>query len=179
MEVEKQEIISQFRAGDPKALEILFRSYYKPLCLFADRLLKDRLAAEDIVVEVFIKLWERHKLFKSQQNIKAFLYISTRNASLNLLKQAQRDSLTKRQAAYINGDEDGYILNEIVKVEVMKEMLVAVDGLPGQCQKICKLSFLKGLKNQEIASSLNISVHTVKNQKVRALQLLKDRLSRN
>lgn len=165
-----------FRKGEPQALHSLLKLFYSPLCLFAERLVKDRLAAEDIVGESFIKLWNKRNDFETLQNTKAFLYITTRNACLNLLKQTHRDNLSKKQLAYLTGEREEYILNEMVRAEVLQEIMQAIENLPEQCGKVLKLGYLEGLKNQEIADLLKISVHTVKNQKARAIQLLKIKL---
>lgn len=165
-----------FKKGDARALQVIFKQFYGPLCLFAERMLRDRPAAEDIVGDTFLKLWNRHTDFENLQNIKAFLYITTRNASLNMLKQMQRESLSKKQLAYLSGDKDGFILNDIIRSEVLSEIYREIEKLPEQCRKIFKMSYFEGKKNQEIAAMLEISVHTVKNQKARAIQLLRVKL---
>ena len=166
----------EFKKGDPRALQVIFKQFYPPLCLFAERMLHDRPAAEDLVGDTMVKLWNRHTDFENMQNIKAFLYITTRNACLNLLKQMQRESLSKKQLAYLSGDKEGFILNEIVRAEVIQEIHREIENLPAQCRRIFKMSYYDGKKNQEIAEELKISVHTVKNQKARAIQLLKVKL---
>lgn len=172
----ENDIIVSFKNGGPDALQTLLKHFYNPLCLFADRLLADRAAAEDIVGESFIKLWHKRTDFETLQNIKAFMYITVRNACLNYLKRAKRDSLSKKQLAYLTGEKEEFILNEMIRAEVLKEIMHEINNLPEQCGKVLKLGYLEGLKNQEIAALLNISVHTVKNQKARAIQLLKLRL---
>jgi RNA polymerase sigma-70 factor (family 1) len=170
------DIMDAFRKGEPEALHSLLKLFYSPLCLFAERLVTDRLAAEDIVGESFIKLWNKRSDFETLQNTKAFLYITTRNACLNLLKQSKRDNLSKKQLAYLTSEREEYVLNEIVRAEVLQEIMQAIENLPEQCGKVLKLGYLEGMKNQEIANLLKISVHTVKNQKARAIQLLKIKL---
>jgi RNA polymerase sigma-70 factor (family 1) len=170
------DIMDTFRKGEPQALHSLLKLFYSPLCLFAERLVTDRSAAEDIVGESFIKLWNKRNDFETLQNTKAFLYITTRNACLNLLKQSKRDNLSKKQLAYLTSEREEYVLNEIVRAEVLQEIMQAIENLPEQCGKVLKLGYLEGLKNQEIADLLQISVHTVKNQKARAIQLLKIKL---
>jgi RNA polymerase sigma-70 factor (ECF subfamily) len=172
----ENDVLDSFRKGGPDALQKVLKHYYSPLCLFAERLLIDRAAAEDIVGEAFIKLWHKRSDFQSLQNLKAFMYITVRNACLNYLKQAKRDSLSKKQLAYITGEKEEFVLNEMIRAEVLKEIMEEINKLPEQCRKILKMGYLEGLKNQEIADLLNISVHTVKNQKARAIQLLKVRL---
>lgn len=170
------EIIALLQSGNDKSLQCLFRLYYRPLRFFATRLLKDEFIAEDIVEESFIKLWQRKTDFANLQNIKAFLYISTKNACLNVLKQQQRDIVSKNQLAYLLSEKEEFILNEMVRSEVLEEVTKKIETLPGQCRKIFIMSFINGYKNHEIAAALRISVHTVKNQKIRAVQLLKVRL---
>jgi len=172
----ENDIIDSFKKGGPEALQSLLKQFYSPLCLFAERLLADRAAAEDIVGESFIKLWNKRTNFESTQNIKAFMYITVRNACLNHLKQSKRESLSKKQLAYLTGEKEEFVLNEMIRAEVLKEIMQEINKLPEQCRKVLKLGYLEGLKNQEIADLMNISVHTVKNQKARAIQLLKIRL---
>jgi RNA polymerase sigma-70 factor (family 1) len=170
------DIIVSLKKGGPDALQSLIKQFYSPLCLFAERLLADSAAAEDIVGESFIKLWNKRTNFESLQNIKAFMYITVRNACLNHLKQAKRESLSKKQHAYLTGDKEEFVLNEMIRAEVLKEIMHEINNLPEQCGKVLKMGYLEGLRNQEIADLLNISVHTVKNQKARGIQLLKIRL---
>lgn len=170
------DIIVSLRKGDPDALQTLLKHYYSALCLFAERLLGDSAAAEDIVGESFVKLWNKRTNFENHQNLKAFMYITVRNACLNYLKQAKRDSLSKKQLAYLTGEKEEFVLNEMIRAEVLKEIMDEISNLPEQCRKVLKLGYLEGMKNQEIADLLNISIHTVKNQKARAIQLLKIRL---
>lgn len=170
------DIIAEFKRGDQPALDYLFRLYYNALCFFAERLIQDRPAAEDIVTDTFMKLWERHTDFETQLNIKAFLYITTRNACLNFLKQVQRHANSKNELAYLSAQDEDHTLNEIIRTEVLQELYEEIENLPTQCRKIFKMSYQHGLKNHEIAEKLQISPNTVKNQKVRAIQLLRVRL---
>jgi RNA polymerase sigma-70 factor (ECF subfamily) len=172
----ENELLVSFRKGGPDALQTLLKQFYSPLCLFADRLLADKAASEDIVGEAFIKLWNKRDNFESLQNLKAFMYITVRNACLNHLKQVKRDSLNQKQLAYLTGEKEEFVLNEMIRSEILQELMQEINNLPEQCGKVLKLGYLEGLKNQEIADLMNISVHTVKNQKARAIQLLKTRL---
>jgi len=170
------DIIDSLRKGDPDALQTLLKHYYSALCLFAVRLLGNCAAAEDIVGESFVKLWNKRSNFENHQNLKAFMYITVRNACLNYLKQQKRESLNQKQLAWFTGEKEEFVLNEMIRAEVLKEIMEEINNLPEQCRKVLKLAYLEGMKNQEIADLLNISIHTVKNQKARAIQLLKIRL---
>lgn len=169
--------IKAFQQGDPRAFKFIFACYYPSLCFFANRLMAGKAIYEDITQEAFIRLWQKHDAFNCENAIKAFLYIITRNACLNFIKHWQRQQKNMQQWA-VSGwqEEDDCVLRKITSMDVSNEVQAALQALPPECRKIIGLSYLEGLKNQEIANRLQLSVHTVKNQKSRGLFLLKKRL---
>lgn len=152
-------------------LKSLFDLLYLRLCRFADQIISDSATAEDIVQEAFIKFWQRNTEIPDLPAIKTFLYVMVRNACLNHLKHQK---VAKKFAeTQVTEAEDAAVL----KAEVWGEVHRAIASLPEGCRNVFKLSYLEGLKNQEVADELKISVNTVKTQKARALALLKLRLT--
>lgn len=170
------EIVSEFNKGNERSFSSIFNTYYSSLCFFAEKMILDKQEAEDIVEESFVKLWRLHANFETMQNVKAFLYITTRNACINYIKQAERTSKNQSELLYVLPQKEDHVLAQITKAEVLREVHAAIESLPPQCRKIVRMSFVEGLKNQEIADKLNLSVNTVKNQKMRAISLLKIKL---
>jgi RNA polymerase sigma-70 factor (family 1) len=170
------DLMYEFNKGNPKSLSAIFDRFFGPLCFFAERMVMHKEQAEDIVIESFVKLWDLHAKFATIQNIKAFLYITTRNACLNYLKQSDRNASRQSDMAYLHSQTEDHVLTEITRMEVLREVHTAIESLPPQCRKIMRMSFVEGMKNQEIAAQLKLSVNTVKNQKVRAIYLLKMKL---
>lgn len=168
--------IEAFREGDQQAFNFIFAAYYPSLCFFASRLLQLRPVAEDIIQEAFVKLWKLHTAFNGQQSIKAFLFIITRNACLNFIKQLERDKEKEAHWSMTLDVVEEDKLNQLTRSEALVEIYQAVNGLPPECKKVITLHFVDGLRNLEIAKQLELSVHTVKNQKARGLYLLKKRL---
>jgi RNA polymerase sigma-70 factor (ECF subfamily) len=111
-----------------------------------------------------------------ESSAKAFLYISTRNACINFLQQAQYQARVRNSLRYLLDDSCDYVLNEITRAEVLRTIYMLVEKLPPQCRKIILLSFSTGLSNRQIADMLHLSVHTVRNQKVRGIELVRKRL---
>jgi RNA polymerase sigma-70 factor (family 1) len=175
-QVAGDDIIIEFRKGNSKALDAIFKLYYAALCYFAGRILSNKEEAEDIVAESFFKLWKAHENFDSMYGIRAFLYVTTRNACLNYLKQADRVNRQQMDVSHLLDPDEEKAFAEVTRAEVLREVYAAIETLPTQCKKIVRMSFIEGLKNHEIAEQLNISVHTVKNQKVRGIYLLKMKL---
>lgn len=165
-----------FQSGHQAAFAYVFRMHHAGLCFFANRLVQHSATAEDIVQETFVKLWEKHSMFENLQRIKAFLYITTRNACFNFQKRVQSTTRKHNAWAYTWTEEHHeHILNLVTTSELVNELALAISSLPKECRKIVHHSYVDGLSNQEIAAKLKISVHTVKNQKARATFLMKKR----
>ena len=168
------EIVAKLKKGDTRALHDLHDLYYPALRSFAISLLGDTPAAEDVVTEVYVILWRKHQDFATLQNIKAFLYISTRNACINHIKRLQRDSVMKSGFSnYLSTDHEEFALNEMIRAEVLQQIYEAIEALPSQCKKVFKMCYVEGLSNSEVAERFSISINTVKNHKVKALGLLR------
>jgi len=159
------------------AFKLLFRQYYSALCYFSDRIIANSSDAEDVVEEVFTKLWNSKQTFSDMNHLHSFLYKATRNASLDHLKKTRHAK--ERQMIFaeeLDISETSY-LNEMIRTEVLREIYCKIKGLPEQCARIVSMSYIEGKKNSEIADELGISLQTVKNQKSRGISLLKVRLS--
>jgi RNA polymerase sigma-70 factor (ECF subfamily) len=173
----ESELITLLRNGDERAFGQVFDHYYTALCFFSARLITDKTAAEDIVQEILYKLWHKHADFESMQAIKAFLYISTRNASLNYLDKEKRKDRHHQKLMELPEEVTDPVLNDIIYTEALREIAMELDCLPDQCGKVIKMIYQDGLKPQEIADLLGITVSTVYNQKMRGIGILKGRLS--
>lgn len=154
----------------------LFHEFYSRLVHFSCQIIDDKAAAEDLVQDVFIKYWSLHEQISTDKSaIKNFLYTSVRNASLNVLRH------NKVAGEYIQAQqeapEEEACIHSIIRAEVLSEIYRIIGSLPESCQLISKMGYLDGMKNQEIANELGISVNTVKTQKQRALKLLRLRLN--
>jgi RNA polymerase sigma-70 factor (family 1) len=173
-------VICAFRNGDEKAFADIYDNYYGPLYFFARRILDDNNDAQDIAAETFLKLWRLRENFETLQNIKAFLYITARNASFNILKQRKDYVRRHEEMSYflMQHLNDGPSQHDEIRAEVLQRVLNEIDNLPVQCGKIVKLFFVEGSKNSKIADELGLTLQTVKNQKTRGLKLLKEALAR-
>ncbi|MBB5440663.1 RNA polymerase sigma-70 factor (ECF subfamily) [Pedobacter sp. AK017] len=164
--------IEAFRNGDEKALAHFFDIHHKALCYFCNRLIDNNAEAQDIVAECFVKIWQRQHTFETARSIKAFLYITSRNACLDYLKQLKRR--TTRQEDYFRQLEvvDITVLNHVVESEFLSILHQEVALLPDQCRKVFSLIYFEGKKTDEIAELMDLSIKTVRNHKARAIELL-------
>lgn len=163
---------SEFQKGNSDAFKYIFEQYYRSLCYYAGTILVDSDEIEDTVSEVFVKLWNRAPHFNNLQSIKGFLFICTKNLCLDRLKQCKRAQVTLNEYSYftaLQDDEDRTVL----EAEVLSLIFEEIDLLPSKCKIIFKRIFFDGLKTDQIADQMGISVKTVRNQKARAISLLR------
>jgi RNA polymerase sigma-70 factor (family 1) len=166
----------RLRAGEEAAFRQVMDRYFPIITHFALRIVGNRAAAEDIAEETFIKLWQGRERVGNFQSVKAFLFITAKNACLNELRAGK--NLARREQVFAgSGEEEAAIDREIIRAEVWAEIWRAADALPEKMREVFKLGFVEGLPNREIAKLLGLSVNTVKGQKARAIELLKEKLN--
>ncbi|ASU36252.1 RNA polymerase sigma-70 factor [Mucilaginibacter xinganensis] len=177
MEYSDSTVINLIKEGDAKAFEKIFREYFKFLHAYAYTFTKDDGQAEEIVQNVFCRIWEKRELLKTDGSLKAYLYRSVHNESLNYLKhQKTRDAF--RVNYNTKEDESANAASEkIMMAELDTYIQKALDELPQQCRIIFQLSRFENLKYKQIAGQLHISVKTVENQMGKALRILREKLS--
>ena len=155
--------------NNPIDFESLFRFNYRPLCLYALHYLGDVEAAEDVVQECFMKLWEKLEQGTAVDNRGAYLYMTVRNRCLDDLKKKglPTESLKPNDTYGIIDDDDAQ-----ERAQTEARMWTALDSLPPKCREVFILSKRDGLKYEEIAEELGLSVNTVRNQISKAVKLI-------
>ncbi len=154
-----------------RAIEDLFNDYYPALCFFAQHYLDDAESAEDVVQEIFVFLLNDPQKLKEIDSIRSFLYKTVKNKCLNQLKHNQiverfRQSEVEKKA------EESFFTDHLIEEETHRLLHQAIEALPEKCREVINLS-LKGLKNNEVAGVLDISVNTVKTRKKTAYEQLR------
>ena len=166
--------IRHINRGRKGAFRDLFDHYFNPLAAFGYKFVPDTELVEDMVQEAFIACWEKREDFKHINALKSFLYTSVRNKCLNHLKHQAVQRKHENSLAY-ELESDHQFANHVIEEETFNLLHTEIRELPRSAREIMMLA-LNGLKNQEIADELNISLNTVKTQKKIAYSKLKDRL---
>ncbi len=172
----ERELIQGIQQKDRKIFYILYRQYYAALVVYAMKYLKDRESAEDTVQEIFILLWERGGEFHSLEKLIHFLYLSVRNRCINVLKHRSIQQKYDQYCQTISQEEKN-IEEEIIQQEILRVLWQLIEELPPRCQEVFLLH-MDGRKNEEIASALEIAIDTVKNQKKKAIEILRKRMGK-
>ncbi len=156
------DLVERMRDGDKEAFEAIFDRYYDLLHTFAKQILKDSFAAEDIIQNVFIKVWIRKERINSKLSLRSYLLVATRNELFdymrlryNLLRSDINDGLL--DVADTDPDAGEYLLHR----ERAGFIDAAMRSMPDKRREIFSMRYDRNMTNAEIARALNLSIRTV------------------
>lgn len=163
-------------AEDPyEQFRLTFEKFYDPLCRYASSYVKKESMCEDIVQEVFARIWERHRDMIPSDKIRFYLFTAVRNNCLTYLTREKKRGVVSFSDLDFEDDDiiadTGTLSGEIVNYQALLGKGIAL--LPAKCKTVFLLSRMGGLSSREVADHLGISVKTVNNQLWKALKLLK------
>ncbi len=170
--MDRIELISGLKNGNPKAYSFMVDAYYNRLCTYAFELVNDHDSAKDIVQNVFINIWRMRSKLKDDFTLKSYLYRSVYNQFLN--QNRDKKLVVQLDKKYIDA------LSQVVEEEsekslerLMKLVKQEIENLPPKCKNTFLLSKREGLSNIEIAEYLDISIKTVEAHMTKALAIIR------
>lgn len=161
----------------------MFLAYYAPLCRFVRYYVKSNDIAEELIQDLFTRVWEIRKHWNPSNSVKRYLYKAARNRALDYLKHRRiQEKYDQAEGPFSEGIDlmagPSVLLDEeIYEKDFLAAAQEAIGQLPERCGLIYRLHRQDGLTYREIAAVLDISVKTVETQMVRALKILRKRLA--
>lgn len=170
----KYDLLGDLNEGKEKALEEIYRLYFHALCAFGSRYVQEEAAVADIVEEVFIKVWNRRRDFQALYSLRSFMYLAVRNACLNYNRDTGHTmsfELVEGEIMNISEEDENFVIEE----EFYRLIRQEIGRLPKSMKRVFDLALLD-MSIPEIARSLGVSENTVRNQRARAREILRERL---
>ncbi len=168
------ELGERLKTGDESALEIIYERYWEKLFICSFNILKDRQACEDILQEIFIRIWNNRNKIEFSVSLKAYLFAATR---YEVYRHIRHGSVTEEIFTQLHDRlHTPSFHGHIEHKELIRQIDFIIDSLPPKCKEVYKLSREEQLSHKEIASRLNISTKTVENQLTKALRHLRTSL---
>lgn len=167
---EDTETISGIKAGIARGEEyylgLLHQLYFRKLLSFAQTFFRSKETAEEIVDDLFIKIWAKRAHIPQIHNLNVYLYKSIKNRALNEISRQASQLKTEPLEAMSRHpqDDNATTLDHLILAEMMQSVELTIESLPQRCKQIFKLIREDGLKYKEVAEILNISVNTIDNQ---------------
>jgi len=155
--------------GDEYAFQQLFEKYENDIFRYAFSLIKSRAHAQEIVQDVFVKVWIKRATLKPELSFKSFLFTITKNLSYNLLVKASNDIKLRQEVFYHKTVSYSTVENYMLNAEYDLLKRQAIDRLPPRRRRIFEMSRIEGKSYKEISAELGITTQTVKNQMSLAL----------
>ncbi|HBL77310.1 MAG: hypothetical protein A2W90_21935 [Bacteroidetes bacterium GWF2_42_66] len=154
--------------------EKLYDEYYSSLCFFANKYLQDLDLSRSLVQELFVNLWLKREKIVVRDSIKPYLYKAVRNKSIDYLRESKKSvRLSDISESRLNSPFE----DKLEEAELNNRINQSINELPEKCREIFLLCRFEGLKYNQIADKLNISVKTVEMQMGIALKKLRSKLS--
>lgn len=160
---EDHRLIKKIQERNKEAFELLYKQNYKKLYILSYKYVKQHQIAEEIVHDVYIKIWSTSHQIYIERSLKSYLFRSIVNASLNYLKKEKLQGIKLDE--YSQSEQEA--VNESENSEAIEQLMIkleaALELLPPKCKTVMMLSRFEKLKQQQIAERLSISIKTVKN----------------
>ena len=175
----EREFLERISDGDEAAFRNLFHQYWDNIYQVSLMLTKSPDLAEDMVQEIFLKIWLKRKNLSEIENFSGYLFITARNHIFDELRKRVRDvSFSEKLIDYFH-QSPGTPEQQLLHKESTALLQKAVDSLPDQQKKVYQLIREQGLSREEIAEHLGISKNTVRNNMARALQSIRQYLQQH
>jgi len=164
-------LLTLLQEGHEYALARIYKKYWDRLYLSAHAILKDSQACEDIIQEIFLKLWLNREVISIETSLPAYLHASVRYAVFRQIRSGRvREDIFDHLYERIQAGSD---YDNIEYKELAQQINDLVDRLPDKCRAVYKLSREQHLSHKEIALQMNISPKTVENHLTKALSFLR------
>jgi len=169
-------VLLQLAEDNPSAIEELYNFYYPRLYHFSKTFLKLEEGIDDILQEVFIKIWENRIKIKTSSTFNAFIFTITRNLLLNELRSRLNNQKIKEEVGKMAIPIEYSFIEQSEYLDLKEKVDKAIDGLPVRQKEIFTLSRIYGYSHKEIAEKLNITTKAVEFHISKAIVLLKKKL---
>ncbi|AMR32498.1 hypothetical protein A0256_14220 [Mucilaginibacter sp. PAMC 26640] len=173
--ISDEELLALVKAGHISAFGVLYDRYWNPMLAKAYSRLKSQEDAEEVIQELFIKLWRRRDRIELQYSFKTYLYAALRYEILDFVASQTylKNNLSVEEAGIFDFAAENDSHSSLEMKEFQKQVNQIIDNLPEKCRLVFKMSRNDGFKTQEIAKELNISPRTVESQISKAIKVLR------
>ncbi|PXY42380.1 RNA polymerase sigma-70 factor [Flavobacterium cheongpyeongense] len=173
---DESKLLLELSQGSEPAFTILYNKYKNGVYGTALKITKSKILAEEVVQDVFMKIWQNHENLNDIANFENYLFIVSRNHIFDMIKKIARETALPIAINYKNAiTEDTDTAIKDAQYNVLLNQIV--EQLPPQQQKIYKMAKWEGLSHQKIGEDLGISTETVKKHMAQALKFVRHRIS--
>jgi RNA polymerase sigma-70 factor (ECF subfamily) len=180
--VREREWLARIRAGDERAFEELYNAYKNHLAPFINSLVRSREVTEDLMQDLFLRIWEQRDMWECPGPLGAYLFRAARNRAINYIRHQQvdaafRESTSREELAAGSSVAPAASDASVGALDLARAIDCAIEQLPPRCREVFVLNRRHYLSYAEVAAVMQLSVKTVEVQMGRALASLRTQLS--
>ncbi len=173
---EERELVIQLKEGNQASYRVLYSKYASKLFAFSRKYLQSNEDAEEIVQEVFLRIWEKKDNIDVMQSFSSYIFQAAKHRIFNGFRKKVNEQAYLDFLMFADHSSRNFTELAVDFQEIKQKSDLAIDSLPPKRREIFRLSRETGLKNKEIAEKLQISIKTVENQMGQALKFLREEL---
>jgi RNA polymerase sigma-70 factor (ECF subfamily) len=171
-----EQLMNEIKAGNMLAFDALYNKYNRKIFNFAVSILKSTEDAENILQDVFLKLWLNRNNIEKGSSVRYYIFSIAYNSSITIIRERMKESRFFETLKRIQNIELDPVNLELEYKEMEGRLNEIIESLPARQKEVYILHKVEGLKYSEIAEKLNISVNTIENHMSRALKTIRERL---
>ncbi|PPL02199.1 RNA polymerase sigma-70 factor, ECF subfamily [Parapedobacter indicus] len=175
-DIDEQEMLARLQLGEEMAFRWVYDRYSRAIYGNILRLVHDETVADDLLQDVFVKIWEHREHIDPNQSFRAYLFTCSRHFAFNFRRRLQLEIEAAIQMARGYVDSDDTVVDSLNAKETEALLHGAISELPTQRQRIFRMCKVDGLSYRQVAEQLGISEATVRDHIVKANKFIKDRL---
>lgn len=175
-----ESLVKRFTSGDMKAFDCIYSIFNQKLQKFIFSLIKTETDTEDLVQEVFVKVWENRTKLKDHNSFDKYLFTIAYNTTISLLRVRVKENQYVEYVKSVQVElDEPELIDEFNKDEINEKLNLLIDQMPPRQREVFKMKHFRNYSYKEIAETLGISVNTVENQIVKSHKYLKKYLGKN
>jgi RNA polymerase sigma-70 factor, ECF subfamily len=171
-----EELMREIKADNMFAFDTLYNKYCKRIYKFGYSILKSHEESENLMQDVFLNLWENRNRVEKDSSVKSYLFSITYNSAISIIRKKVRETDFIDHLKSVGKISEDTVNMEIEYLELTNRLSEIIKSLPPRQKEVYLLQRVEGLKYNEIADRLNISVNTIENHMSRALKTIRDKL---
>jgi RNA polymerase sigma-70 factor (ECF subfamily) len=171
-----ENLMQEIKADNVYAFDILYKKYSKKLYNFSYSILKSKEESENVLQDVFFVLWEKRLTIEKGSSVRYFIFTAAHNAAITVLRKRTREIKFIEFLKSLQGVNQETLTSSIEYTELSDKLNEIIDQLPQRQKEVYLLHHEQGLKYNEIAGKLNISINTIENHMSRALKTIRMKL---
>ncbi len=171
-----EELMREIKADNMFAFDTLYNKYCKRVYKFSFSILKSHEESENLMQDVFLNLWENRYRVEKDSSVRSYLFSITYNSAISVIRKKVRETDFIDQLKYVGKISEDTVNMEIEYLELTSRLGEIIKTLPPRQKEVYLLQKVEGLKYNEIADRLNISVNTIENHMSRALKTIREKL---